>query len=203
MSGGLIRFGLYRCAERLRQNLKDKKKLESNPKTISSSNVPPDTSTLGFSGTNSPPGPCKKLNGGATNGTKYQIFGPKWHFSVTRDNIYQDIFLRLGYPGLHAWRIVHQLYKEDGHQILPSGRFSITHQIGIPSSYWSIDRRSEPQLVKGVLHQTVPGYALGYNARPTHQAIKKVVRICSPRSPARLFGVLSLVVSFDNLSCVY
>lgn len=155
----------------------------------------PDTSSPGLSGTNSPPSFRERPNGGTTYATKHQT---KRHFSITR-----DIFLRKGYQELHSWRILHQLSQEVSHQVLPLGRFSIVHQISIPSFHWSIDRRSAPQLVKGTLYLGVPGYGFGYNAKLTHQPMKKAVRICSPCSPARLLGVLSLAVSFGNLGCVY
>lgn len=192
ISRGLIQFGLFRCRKKLLKQLKSKKNPDFNQTT--SSNVTPDTSSPGCSVTNSPVSPCKRLNGGATHGTKHQAFFPKRQFGFARRVTDQDMFLRLGYPGLHIWRHTSALPESTG---LPSpGGFSFMSQIGISSYYRSIYRRTAPQLAKRIIHQAIPGYPLGYNVRLTHQAIKKVVRICSPCNPVRLFGIVSLVVSF-------
>ncbi len=170
------------------------KNLELKRKTTSS-NVMRDTSSPGFSVTNSLPGFCKRPNGRTTYATKHQT---KRHFSTTR-----DIFLRTGYPGLHIWRILYQLPQGVSHQVPRLGRPSIIHQTGIRPAHWSIGRRSVSQLAKGTLHLGVPGYAFGYNAKLTHQGTKKAVHICSKRSPARFLGVLSSAVAFGNLGSVY
>lgn len=162
---------------------------------ITSSNAMRDTSSPGLSVTNSLPGFCKRPNGRTTYATEHQT---KRHFSPTR-----DIFLRTGYPGLHIWRILHQLPQGVSHQVPRLDRPGIIHQTGIRPAHWSIGRRSVSQLAKGTLHLGVLGYAFGYKAKLTHQGTKKTVHICSKRSPARFLGVLSLAVVFGNLDSVY
>lgn len=203
ISESLVPLGHSRCFDKVENHLKNKHENPDFNNDTTSSNVVSDTSPSGLSIVDSQPSPCKRLKNGTRCGTKHQAFGPKRHFSLSRDKTRRDV-LRLGYPGLHLWRIIHQLSQEDAHQIFPSGGFSALHQIRIPSSYRSIDQRSGPQLVKRTPHWAVPGYTLGYNVRLTDQAIKKVVRICSPRNPVSLLGVLSKVVSFGNLGgCVH
>lgn len=198
ISESLIPLGHSRCFDKVEKHLKNKQENPDFNDDTTSSNVVSDTSRSGLSIMNSQPSLCTRLNKGTRCGMKHQAFGPKRHFSLSRDKTHRDV-LCLGYPGLHLWRTIHQLSQEDAHQVFPSGGFSALHQIHIPSSHRSIDQRSGPQLVKRTPHWTVPGYALGYNVRLTDQAIKKVVLICPPRNPVRLLGVLSMVVSFGNL----
>lgn len=202
ISESLIPLGHYRCVDKVKGHLKSKQKNPDFNNDTTSSNVVSDTSRSGLSIMDSQPVPGKRLNKGARSGTKHQAFGPKRHFSLSRDKTHRD-FLRLGYPGLHLWQTIHQLSQEDAHQDFPSGGFRALHQIRIPSSYRRIAQRSGPQLVKRTPHWAVPDYALGYNVRLIDQAIKKVVFTCSPHNPVRLLGFLSMVVSFGNLGgCV-
>lgn len=199
ISESLIPLGHSRCFDKVEEHLKNKHKNPGLKNDSTSSNVASDTSPSSLSIMNSQLSLWKKLNRGTSCGTKHQAFGPKRHFSLSRDKAYRDVFIRLGYPGLQTWRIIHQHSQEGAHQGFPSGGFSTMHQIRIPSSDRSIDERRTPQLVKRTPHWAVPGYALGYNVRLTDEAIKKVVLICSPRNPVRLLGVLSMVVSFGSL----
>lgn len=199
ISESLIPHGHSRCFDKVEEHLKNKQKNPVFNNDSTSSNVVSDTSPSGLSIMNSQLSLWKKMNRGTSCGTKHQAFGPKRHFSLSQDKTHRDVFLCLGYPGLHIWRIIHQLSQEGAHQIFPSGEFSTMYQIRIPSSYRSIDQRRTPQLVKRTPHWAVSGYALGDNVRLTDQAIKKVVIVCSPRNPVRLLGVLAMVVSFGNL----
>lgn len=199
-----IPLGHSRCFDKVEEHLKNKHKNPDFKGDPTSSNVVPDTLPSGLSIMNSQLSLWKKMNRGTSCGTKHQAFGPKRHFILSRDKPHRDVFLCLGYPGLHIWRIIHQLSQEGAHQIFPSGEFSIMYQIRIPSSYRSIDQRRAPQLVKRIPHWFVPGHALGYNVRLTDQAVKKVVLVCSPRNPVRLLGILAMVVSFSSLGgCVH
>lgn len=200
ISTGLIAFGVHRCKDRLRKIAIAKEESDLKRRSTSS-NITPDTSYPGLSIANSPPSYGIRSNRRSPYSTKLQIFGPKRHFSTSRDDIYQDIFLRQGHPRLHIWRTLHQLSQEVYYQGFSLGRFRIIHQMGVPSSsHWSVDQKSVSQLVNGITHLGVPGYVFGYNVKLTHQAIKKAVRICSPRSPV---GVLSRAVSLGILGCLY
>lgn len=148
-----------------------------------SCNAALDNSSPEFSRTNCRPDFCTRPNGKAVYAPKHQT---KRHFSIFRD----------------IW-ILHQLPQEVSNKGFSLGRFSTTHPIGIPFAYWNIGRSSAPQPVRETSDLGIPGCKLGYNAKLTHQAIRKTVHIYPKRSPARFFGVLSLAVSFGSLGCVY
>lgn len=199
ISESLIPLGHSRCFDKVEEHLKNKHKNPVFKNDSTSANVVSDTSPSSLSIMNSQLSLWNKLNRGTSCATKHQAFGPKRHFSLSRDKTHRDVFLRLGYPGLQIWRIIHQLSLKGTHQVFQSGGFSTMYQIRIPSSYRNIDQKGAPQLVKRTPHWAVPRYALGYNVRVTDQAIKKAVLVCSPRNPARLLGVLAMVVSFGGL----
>lgn len=194
MLRGLIHLGHFRYEEKLiaywRKNKKNLACIDTTP-----SNSASDPTPLSPSLVNSPLGPNKRLTRGTADGMKHQAFGQKRHFSLSRDKTNREVFLSPGYPGLHIWRIVHQLSQEGAHQVTPPGGFSTMHQIGILSTDRTISQRSPPQLVKGTTLQALPGYRLRCRVRLTHQAIKKFVCVCPPRNcpplnSVRLLGIL-------------
>lgn len=185
---GLIHLGHSRYERKLKEYLRKNKKNPACINNTTPSNSASDPTPLSPSLINSPLGSSKRLTRGTADGMKHQAFGQKRHFSLSRDKTNREGFLSLGYPGLHIWRIVHQLSQGGAHQVTPSGGFSTMHQIGILSTDRTIYQRSSPQLVKRTTLQAVPGYGLRCSVRLTHLAIKKFVCVCPPRNcPSRNF----------------